>query len=366
MRVCLDARKLWDSGIGTYIRGILQGFCELQDEPQWDFIVRPQDAESELLTGKSSRCFPNKAGNYSLSELFRLSPTANAASAELYHAPHYVFPFNLKLPLVVTVHDIIHLKMKRYFSPYQRAYARYMLNRVGKCAKAVLTVSERTKHDLIEELGYNASQIIVSYLGVEEVFFQTLSAESLDDFQRKSGLPSEYILYVGNLKPHKNVSGLIEGWSHLPDSSRPPLVIVGDKCGAYKSLQQQVMAAGLEKEVFFSGGLPRDVMPALYKRASAYVQPSWYEGFGLPPLEAMAAGTPVVVSNRGSLPEIAQDAALIFNPADGEELTNVLEAVLTNSNLSRKLTEKGWKRVQEFSWKKTALKTLDAYRMAAQ
>ena len=366
MRVCLDARKLWDSGIGTYIRGLLDGFSQIAEKIEWDFIVKPDDASSSALKAELKECYASRAPNYSISELFSSSRIANRTSSQLYHAPHYVIPFAVELPLVVTVHDLIHLKFPRYFPEYKRAYARWMLNRVCKSARTILTVSERTREDLIEVLGFHPDIIHVCYVGVNRRYFEPVSEEQMRLFRQEYGLPADYLLYVGNLKAHKNVSGLIEAWAGLADSIRPALVIVGAKKDHYPFLMRQVHDLGREKEVFFTGSLPDEVMVSLYRCAKGYVQPSWYEGFGSPPLEAMASGIPVAVSNRGSLPEIAADGALIFDPGQHKEMKESIEKLLTDEQLRNDLLKKGLARAVTFSWEKTAKQTLEVYKIALE
>lgn len=361
MRICLDARKLWDSGIGTYIRGLLQGFNEIAADTSWDFLVDTEDRNSDFLKGDRHIC---EARHYSIGELFSISRAANRTRADLFHAPHYVMPLGLRLPAIVTVHDVIHLKFPEYFAIHQRVYARWMLKRAGRIAKIILTVSERTKLDLVELLRIPQQNIVVSYSGVGRRYFEPMADEQLAEFRKRHDLPSAYLLYVGNLKPHKNVAGLIKAWTLLADSVRAPLVIVGEKKDQYEELQHLAIMLGREKEVFFAGGRPDQEMVPLYRCAAAYVQPSWYEGFGSPPLEAMAGGVPAAVSNRGALPEIASDGALIFDPSNPDEMQAAMERLLTDACLRDELGRKGPARAAIFTWEEVAQKTLTAYQQA--
>lgn len=364
MKVCLDARKLWDSGIGTYIRGLLEGAGEVETSPTWDFILRPGaqlPPGSKLDTRQILIC---NAGNYSLGELFSIARLGNGSGADLFHAPHYVIPVGLKVPLVATVHDLIHLALPQYFSPMQRAYARWMLGRVGSRARFILTVSQHSRQDLIRILKIPAEKIVVTYSGVSRRYFQAIPEQESAQFRAQYKLPGSYLLYIGNLKAHKNVSGLIEAWNRLPDSLRPPLVILGAPCDQYELLVRRVRELHREEEVFFRADLPSEVMPHLHRSAAAYVQPSWYEGFGSPPLEAMACGRPVAVSNRTALPEIAGPAALVFDPADPDQMTASLLRLLSDSALREELSRKGPPRAREFDWAVIAARTLEVYRRA--
>jgi glycosyltransferase involved in cell wall biosynthesis len=365
MRVCLDARKLWDSGIGTYIQGLFDGFTKIEHEVKWDFILSTAEHKDEVeLFARSIRY--SKAKNYSISELFDISRLVNQTGSDLFHAPHYVLPLNVKPAAIVTVHDIIHLRFPDYFSPLQRSYARWMLNRVKNKAAMVLTVSETTKRDLITELGFSEEKIMVTYPGVGERFFNPVQKDTIAEFCLKSGLPQDYLLYVGNLKPHKNVNGLIDGWAKLNNSIRPPLVIVGSGERYLKYLLKRAGKLGLSGEVFFPGRIANDDMTALYQGALGCVQPSWYEGFGSPPVEAMASGVPLAISNRGSLPEVTGDAAVVFNPAKVDEMISVLERLLTDTVLRTDLIQKGRQRAARYRWEKTAEGTLQAYKTALE
>jgi glycosyltransferase involved in cell wall biosynthesis len=362
VRVCLDARKLYDSGIGTYIRGVLEGAAELEAAPQWKFILKSGLALPSSWHVPSAQIQFTGAKNYSLGEVFHLARLGNSSGADLFHAPHYVIPLGLKLPLVVTVHDLIHLALPQYFSRLQRAYARWMLGRVRRNATLIITVSQYSRQDLIRRLGISPDKIVVTYSGVSRRYFQEVAEEQLLQFRSEYGLPPEYLLYIGNLKPHKNVSGLIEAWHRLPDSIRPPLVIVGAQTDQYPLLLRRAAELRRDKEIFFLADLPGSIMPHLHRSAAAYVQPSWYEGFGSPPLEAMACRVPTAVSNRTALPEITGGAALVFDPGHSEEMTFALQRLLTDTALREDLSTRGPQRAREFDWAVIAARTLEVYR----
>ncbi|HEX7343631.1 MAG TPA: glycosyltransferase family 1 protein [bacterium] len=364
MRVCLDARKLWDSGIGSYIRGLLQGFQEISPEIGWDFIIRPKDELPPALRVSQSKFYPSTARNYSIKELFDVSRKARLTGADLFHAPHYILPFGLKQPAVATIHDLIHLKFPQYFSPLQRAYARWMFGRAAQGAEKIIAVSENTRRDFIEMLGVAASKIQTIYHGISPLFFENPPIEARQQFQSRHHLPKDYLLYVGNLKPHKNVDGLIQAWAGLKNSLRPPLLIVGAKIDSYAGLASQASRLRMSGQIFFVGEIGVEDLRCAYRLAAALVQPSWYEGFGFPPLEAMASGIPVAASNRGSLPEITGDAALIFDPADGDQFAGALERILTDRALRKDLIDKGRRRAASFTWARCAEKTYQVYQEA--
>jgi len=366
MRVCLDARKLRDSGIGNYIRALLEGFEQIEAGSEWNLIVRSRDTQDAQKIWPKSKVSACNAPEYSLRELWQVASVANRLGADLFHAPHYVVPMGLRIPLVVTIHDLIHLKFPEYFSGIKRAYARWMLNRACRDARAILTISEQTKADLISMLGADERKIFVTYSGINQKYFEPVGEPGLEAFRLRRRLPQGFLLYVGNLKPHKNVIGLIKNWAGLPNSLRPPLAIVGAQIDQYAELQRLATNLGRTEEIIFAGSLPDEEMPALYQNARALILPSWYEGFGAPPLEAMASGIPVAVSNRGSLPEIAGGAALVFDPADDQHVVGSLERIVSDETLRQKLIVKGKQRASQFTWARCAEKTYQAYKQALE
>jgi glycosyltransferase involved in cell wall biosynthesis len=362
VRVCLDARKLYDFGIGTYIQGLLEGAAGLEAAPQWNVIMKPDDKLPSSSNAFSTQIQYSGAKLYSISEIFQLARLGNRSSADLFHAPHWVIPVGLKLPLVVTVHDVLFLALPQYITSLQRAYARWMLRRVRRCAALIITVSQYSRQDLINHVGISPDKIVVTYNGVSIRYFHDIPEVQLRQFRLDYGLPQDYLLYVGNLKPHKNVSGLIEAWTRLPDSVRPPLVILAARTHQYPLLVRRAMELRREKEIFFLFDLPVAVMPHLYRSATAYVQPSWYEGFGFPPLESMACRRPTAVSNRTALPEITGGAALVFDPGNPEDMLAALQRLLTDSTLREDLSQQGPQRAREFDWAVIAARTLEVYR----
>ncbi len=368
MRVCLDARKVWDSGLGNYIRGLLLSLDEMDPSIEWDLIVRSEQHSSYGAQGvrgylphSQARIHLHSSRDYSLRELCALGSVINRTACDFFHAPHYVVPLGVEPPYVVTVHDLIHLRFPQYFSAAKRAYARWMLRRACGNARRVLTISQCTKRDLVEILGVAEENIQITYSGINRRYFTRLDRNDLEQFRRNYRLPAEYLLYVGNLKPHKNVAGLLRAWAQLPDSSRPPLVIVGAKVDTYAELRRQALKSGKDSEIFFPGVVAEEDMAALYQNAAAYVQPSYYEGFGAPPLEAMAAGIPTAVANRGSQPEIVGDAALVFDPDRMDEFVPTLISLLTDQKRRGELIACGVRRAAEFTWERFARETIQVY-----
>jgi glycosyltransferase involved in cell wall biosynthesis len=234
----------------------------------------------------------------------------------------------------------------------------------------VITISHHVKQEMVERLGVDPARIDVTYLAADE-HFRPAAAEVVERVLQSRGLPARYILTVGTVEPRKNLATLLTAYARLPQDIREshPLVIVGMRGWVGDSSHYGEVAAlaerlGLAEKVIFAGYLPDDELPAVYSGAAAFVFPSLYEGFGLPPLEAMACGTPVVSSNAASLPEVVGEAAVLFDPQSAEALTAALERLLTHEADANALIARGLDQARRFSWERCARETLASYQAA--
>ena len=332
MRVGIDARKFADFGIGTYIRGLLRGLVELNTG---DDYVAFAPAGAQLPSGIEHVIVD--APHYSLRELLVVGRAANRANLDVFHAPHYVVPFT-NVPVVVTIHDLIHLHQP-LADPLARVYARTMLRRAMRKAAVVLTVSHAVKGDLERELG--ATNVIVTPNGVDA----------------RPSAPRErtHFLCVGNDKPHKNVGTLIDAFARVRNEIGDALlVLVGAPFEQYRGM------SGIETRGFVSD----DELSSLYASAIALVMPSDEEGFGLPAAEAMAHATPVITSNAAALVEITGDAALHVDARDANALAAAMLRVSSDGELRAQLARNGTARAAEFTWRRCAEATRNAYESA--
>ena len=281
---------------------------------------------------------------------------------DLLHVPHFNIPVFGAKKLVVTVHDLIYLKDKRYSaSGLGRAYVRMMFKKIEKKADAVLTVSEYTKADLLHSFPGLRGRVFVTYEGASALFRPIHDREELRRIQNKYSLHPPFVLFVGSLKSHKNVSVLIEAMAALKNEKRSEqeLVLVGRKDEKEKGL-----LALIRKNSSFVktlGEVSDEDLAVLYNLAEVFVLPSLWEGFGLPALEAMACGTPVLSSDRSSLPEVVGQAGSLFDPTRVDALKELLYTVLESRPLREKMSEMGLVQAKKFSWDKTADSTLDVY-----
>ncbi|MBI2743048.1 MAG: glycosyltransferase family 4 protein [Chlamydiales bacterium] len=343
------------SGIGTYLRNLL---FELRESPfRIELIVSPQAVEKvSWLSAFELR--PCTAPIYSISEQIELPKII--PSCDLFWTPHLNIPL---LPVrakrrVATVHDAYHLAFFSRLRLQEKCYTKLIFSRLKRYANRIITDSEFSKSELEKYAGLSQEKIDVVPCGVDMGFFSAASAETERE-EALSSLPKKFILFVGNLKPHKNVQGLIKAFEHLQKRgfSDHALVIVGKKAG----LRTAEHAFFSNPQVLFLENIEDKELPLVYRRAALTVLPSFYEGFGLPPLEAMGCGCPVVVSRAASLPEVCGPAAEYVDPYDPLDIARGVEKVLRDPALQSDLKQKGFERASQFSWKRAAERHLQIF-----
>lgn len=359
--ILLDARMIRNSGIGTYLRGLVGAYRND------DFFKTYSLGLTLPLGEKSDEDFPSRSfltPVYSLWE--QIEYPFHLKRCRLWHAPHYNIPFvKGGTRLVVTVHDLIHWVFGHaFYSPLQRGYARLFFERLVRQADRIITVSRHTRKDLIHFFNAPEDKIRVIHEGVEPFFFEPAGEAQRQSCLKKYRLPDRFFLYVGLLKPHKNVKRLIEAFRIVWDQKKikTPLVIVGKKDKSYPKGHEVLGQLGSGEGIYY---LPRvesrQELLSLYGSALALVHPSLYEGFGLTCLEAMAAGTPVIVSNAASLPEVVGEAAHFIDPHSTESIEQSLIELETNGDLREELALKGRVRARQFRWEEAARKTIEVY-----
>jgi glycosyltransferase involved in cell wall biosynthesis len=364
VRIGIDARKLHDFGIGTYIRNLLRQLARLDRQTEFVLLCRPEDMPSLASLGENLRPVAETSRNYSIIEQIKIPLALKRERVTLFHAPHYVLPPLVACRSVVTIHDCIHLMFPQYL-PNRLAlgYARASIFAAARRATRVLTVSESSKRDILRFVDIKPEKIDVIYNAYDERFAVEPREEDVDRVRERYQLHDEFVLYAGNVKPHKNLERLIEAF-HLVrrrglDHLR--LVLIGDEISTYAALRRAVHRHQLHPYVRFLGYLPEETLGVMYRLAGVFVFPSLYEGFGLPPLEAMASGTPVVTSNVSSLPEVAGDAAVLVDPYDPNAIANGIYQVLTDDQLRRDLRARGAARARQFSWEQSARRVREIY-----
>ena len=360
-RVGLDIRMLQNSGIGTYLRGLL-----------WGMEALGVNKDLALFGPKPAGTHPGdvfSAPIYSIRE--QLQYPARVRQCRLWHAPHYNVPlWKGKAKLVVTIHDIIHwIFRKQFLSPLQTAYAGFMLRKAVMFADQIIAVSHHTQKDLIEYFHAPEHKITVIHQGVDIACRELAPGELAPAFEKvrlKYKIPQDFFLYVGLIKPHKNVLMLTRLFRRLKEERkvRASLVLIGRKDKAYPFGYEALASLSSTNDIIYLPSIEPQELKIFYNQALALVHPSLYEGFGLTLLEAMGSGTPVLTTNSSSIPEVVDDAALRVDATDEIEMRNALIRLDQDALLRESLRVKGLERVKYFSWKETARKTAVVYEKA--
>ena len=364
MRVAIDARKLHDFGIGTYIRNLLRQLARIDRQTDYVLLSPAADLDVASQLGPNFRAVLEPSPNYSFSEQVHVPWVLRRERPDVFHAPHYVLPAAVTCRSVVTIHDCIHLMFPQYLpNKMAYAYARASMWAAVKRSDRILTVSEASKRDILHFFNVAPEKIVVIYNAIDDHFWLTPPEDEVARVRERYQLDHQFILYVGNIKPHKNLVRLIDAFGELRRTGfeELKLLIIGDEISKLPSLRRAVHGHKLHKHVRFLGYVSDDTLRVLYRLASLFVFPSLYEGFGLPPLEAMASGTPVVTSNQSSLPEVMGDAAVLVDPYDVGAIVDGMRRVLADSDLAADLRRRGPARAREFSWARSVEKTRRVY-----
>jgi len=351
--ITIDLRMINSSGIGTYGRNLVP--LVIAALPRHDFTLLARSSELDAYpwaTANNISIIDMSSPVYTVSEQFELVRKIPKETV-LFWSPHYNIPVLYRRKLLVTIHDAFHLAMPEYTGGLlKRVYAKLMFAAVVKKAKAILCVSRFTAVELTRLTGISAEKLSVILLGANESWYH------IKKLQRPESKP--YLLYVGNVKPHKNLSSLVAAFEMIADVIPHDLLIVGKKddlITADKDVEYR--ASGLGNRVRFTGLVEEELLQQYFVHADALVFPSLYEGFGLPPLEAMACGCPVIVSNSASLPEVCGDAVIYCNPEDPSDIAEKIRlVVLDENNLRETMRQNGIEQAKKFTWEKCARETV--------
>ena len=324
-------------------------------------LLSPREAEQALrLKRPEIEIQLSGAAVYSLAEQWELSFFSRRV--DLLHVPHFNIPVLGAKKLVVSVHDLIYLKGDEHSgSSLGRAYAEFMFKSIERKADAVIAVSQYTQQDLLEHFPKLKGRTFVTHEAASFLFQPVTAQGDLETAKKKYSLQRPFVLFVGSLKKHKNVPLLIEAVASIRRDKKIDLelVLVGRQDKKEKELLSMVQAN--RSFVRTLGQMSDEELVHLYNLAEVFVLPSLWEGFGLPALEAMACGTPVLASDRASLPEVVQDAAILFDPTRVDALKDALYNVLQNSELRQKMRRMGIEQAKKFSWERTASETFAVY-----
>lgn len=358
--IAIDGRKYFDFGIGTYIQQLVKSLSSLKSPHRFILYASPEDVPKISLP-HGWTIAEARYRKYSLGEIGFFGYRAIRDGVDVFHEPHYTLPMGIRDRSIVTIHDIIHLRFPELFSRFQRTYSYVMIRHSLRNSRFIITDSEFTKRDILASFRLHEDKIRVIPLGVGDQYRQLNKGQWFDEFKKRFGLQRPFILYVGNVKPHKGIGTLLNACKQLLISQDFDLGMVGGSIAQDPTLARLVRELGISNHIKELGRLSDEDMVKAYNTAEVLVMPSLYEGFGLPALEAMACGTPVVVSNAASLPEVVGDGAAVFHAGNSPELADVMWRVLRESTFRKDLIRKGKKRAKKFVWSETAAETMALY-----
>ncbi len=353
------------AGINWYIYNLLRQLGQRDSRYSYTvFLGEPHFTETGLRLQRT-RCPTHLPPVRIAWEQFVLPFWLRRFRMDLLHAAAFVAPVATPCPFVVTVYDLSFLRFPAAFRPWNRWYLSRFTATSARRAARVIAISESTKKDVVDLLGVEAGKVDVIYCGVEKMFHPLPEGE-VEAFRRAQNLPEEFILFLGTLEPRKNVESLVRAYAswRREKADAPKLVLAGAKGWYYEHIFSLVGELGLDREVIFPGYVAQQSLPLLYNCAGLFVYPSIYEGFGLPVLEAMACGTPVITSNVSSLPEVAGDAALLVDAGNVEQLTQALQRAWSDADLRVALGQNGLRQAASFTWERTAEQTEATYAKA--
>jgi len=376
VRIAIDTRRIGDFGVGTYIRNVVRMLGRIDQQNEY-LLIGPAEPLREI--GDLPPNFLNSP--YSLSDTsarnyFEFRAILRKFRCDVLHVPHvFSSPQYIPCRYIVTVHDLLdHFYPPQGESTIRRSLRYYFTRRVLRRAERIFAVSNSTRNDIGRLFHIPLSNVEVIYNAIDERFRRGHATDA--DRQLIAGryqVNYPYLLYAGNIRPHKNVLRIIEAFSalktELAKEGRFPglkLIIIGDELSKHPDLRRAVVRSGVTNDVRFLGFVPIDVLRIFYDTAKVFVFPSLYEGFGLPPLEAMAHGTPVVTSNTSSLPEVVGSAAVLVNPENVFDIMRALHRVLLDQPLRERLKRAGYEQSLAFAWEPSVKRILQVYEEVTQ
>ncbi|MFN2497963.1 MAG: glycosyltransferase family 4 protein [Pyrinomonadaceae bacterium] len=370
MRIAIDAHSVGNKlgGNESYAKNLIEALAEIDGVNQYTIFVTRREARER---------FSNRWPNFQVrttpphTPLVRIPLTLSAElrrnRVDVLHVQFTAPPFS-PCPVVVSIHDLSFEHLPQTFKRRSRMQLRLTVRRSARNAAQVITLSEHTRADLIDTYNLRPEKVNVVPLAAPDAFAPVRDDNELQRVRQIYGIDRNYILSVGSIQPRKNLRRLIEAYSLLqqqqPECKLPQLVLVGKNAWLYDETLQLLKDRDVGASIVLPGYVPESDLPALYSGALCFIYPSYFEGFGLPPLEAMKCGAPVIVGNKTSLPEVVGDAALMIDPFDVNAIAAAIQKVISDSDFRSDLRVKGMQRAKQFDWKETARQTLAVYEKA--
>ena len=369
MRVAIDIRRAGDFGIGTYIRNIVNQFARTDDETEYLLIGQQRHLLQLDSLPENFKLLEYASLPGSFHTHMHLPFLLRKHGVDILHMPWFYAPAVVPTRLVMTVHDLTDVLAPPVgAAPLVQAGRLYFARRALARANRIMAVSHSSKRELSRVFGVAEEKIEVVYNALDERFLREPMPNDGDRVLERHAVRDPFVLYAGNIKPQKNLPRLIEAFAVAkadlrdhPQFSWLKLLLIGDSAEEHSDLRRAVLRSRVQGEVRFLGFVPHPVLRVFYSRASAFLFPSLYEGFGLPPLEAMAHGTPVLTSSTSSLPEVFADAALLVNPENVFEIARGIRQILTEDVTREALIRRGHELVRKYSWERSAGQVREVY-----
>jgi glycosyltransferase involved in cell wall biosynthesis len=376
VKIAIDIRRMTEFGVGTYIRNVVRNLGRLDHETTYFLIGSPEKVKEIGPLPGNFHTIPSLDPERSLKGYWEFRTIVKRLECDLVHIPNlFSMPRGLPCPYVMTVHDMLeHMGRARQQTGFWSAWHLQTTALVLRGAARIFAVSRFTQIEIIKLFGIPEERIEVVYNAIDERFLHGhASAADREVIAQRYQVTYPFLLYAGRISPHKNVGRMIEAFSALKtelekDAAFPDLklIIIGDDLSGNPELRRTVIRSGVQNDVRFLGFVPIEVLRIFYDAAKIFVFPSLYEGFGLPPLEAMAHGTPVVTSNVSSLPEVVGDAAVLVHPENVFELMRALHRVLLDQPMRERMKERSYRQVTKFSWEKSVRRIMEVYSSVTQ
>lgn len=369
MKICIDGRAATlyrGTGIGNYTYEIINNLHQIDFLNEYNILT--PEASSLKLPKKNNFNYLSASTNDKKNfwEFINNQNPKENIIGDIYHIPQNGIGFSkpLDIKTVITLHDIIPMKMPDTVSETFLKIFNENIQNILDNSDGIITVSNFSKEDISKTFSYPKEKIFVTHLAAEEIYTPLNKFHSSQYLKKHYGIDRDFLLYVGGFSPRKNILGLIDAFNLVKNSYKRDLklVIIGTKGPSYEIYRKKVDELNLSSSVIFTGFIPIEDMPIFYSASKALVYPSFYEGFGLPPIECMACGTPVIASNLTSMPEVCQDAAILVDPYDVDEIKENILTLLNNHKFYSLMIYKGLSHSSKFNWKKTAYNTLEVYK----
>lgn len=364
MRIGIDARLVGytQAGIGQYILRLTEGLAAIDSDDEFILLQSRKDSRISFGKGRFQRRFLWTPAHNRL-EQFILPLEIAPVGLDVLHSPDFIPPFRRNCKSVITIHDLAFL-LYPHFLTHDSARYYSQIDQAVRRTDHIIAVSESTKRDTVQLLGVDESKITVIHEAVHPTFRPISDSQALAQVRERHGISGDFILFVSTIQPRKNLPTLLQAYRQLLDDYRPDcrLVVAGKKGWLFEEAFSITEQLRLQDDVLFLGRVPGEDLPLLYNAARVHVHPAYYEGFGLPVLEAMACGTPTVVSNVSSLPEVVGDAGLLVEPDDVCGWVVAMWRVLSDDRLREQMIERGLRRAKLFSLEKMAGETMEVYK----